>query len=57
MKEDTILLLSLLFLIFLAQDSGYVSADFNFASDITGSYKFSVTECYRIIEWFGWKRP
>lgn len=50
MKEDIFLLLSILLLIFLAQDNGYVPADFNFASDTMGSFKTSVTEFYGIIE-------
>lgn len=50
MKEDIFLLLSILFLIFLARDNGYVPADFDFARDTMGSYKVGVTEFHRIIE-------
>lgn len=44
MKEVIFLLLSIHFLILLAQNSGYAPKDLSSASDITGSYEVNVTE-------------
>jgi len=44
MKEVILLLLSILFLILLAQDNGYVPKDLGSAGDTTASYKVNVTE-------------